>query len=100
MNYPVLTYDECDDAVHEVAVGDYLFYLSLIFLSVCTSGISITTQNRGSQYRKLDFPIASFKIWGSVEKVVFAALFLLNASTAPVVFIPANCVGLHSSLLV
>jgi len=100
MNYPVLIYDERDDALHEVAVGDCLFYLSLIFLSVCTSGISITTQNRGSRDRKLDFPIASFQILGSVEKVVFAALRLLNAYTAPFVFIIANCVDLHSSVLV
>jgi len=64
MNYPVLIYDECDDAVHKVAVGDCLFYLSLIFLSVCTSRISITTHNRGSRYRELDFPVASFQIWG------------------------------------
>jgi len=100
MNYPVLICDEYDDAVHEVALGDCLFYLSVTFLSICTSGISITTQNRSFRYRELYFPIASFQIWRSVEKVVFAALCLLNAYTAPVVFSLASCVDLHSSVLV
>jgi hypothetical protein len=34
MNYTVLAYDECDDAIHGVVVGDCLFYFWLILLSV------------------------------------------------------------------
>jgi len=55
--YPVLLYDECDDAVHEVAVGDCLFYLSLFFRVYVQVELALLPRTEVLVIESLIFPL-------------------------------------------
>lgn len=97
MNYLVLIYDECNNAVHQMAVGDCLFYLSLNFLVYVQVELALLPRTEVLVMESLIFPLRvsrSGEVWRKLRSQHCACLMLALHQLCSFWPVAWNCIRL------